>query len=179
MVKGEGSERPKGPITSHAKTSTTLRPSLTRRLPPLPPLQARRPPPRQTHCAILFLGFILGACSRVVLPSCKAAILHPACVDSAKSLLALTSCQTTIASATRLPWEKKRNETPPSHGGQCFALIASTPTTTTLAVSSLDNAGAVLEESTRGTYRTLIVLLRVLTTSNSTPHTGRAAHTEV
>ncbi|KAJ7028165.1 hypothetical protein C8F04DRAFT_1291632 [Mycena alexandri] len=35
------------------------------------------------------------------------------------------------------------------------------------------------KESTRGTYRTPIVLLRVLTMSNSGPHTGRAAHTEV
>ncbi|KAJ7019161.1 hypothetical protein C8F04DRAFT_1276629 [Mycena alexandri] len=47
MAKGEGNERPKGPITSHAKTNTTLRPSLTRRLPPLPPLQARSLPPWQ------------------------------------------------------------------------------------------------------------------------------------
>ncbi|KAJ7027641.1 hypothetical protein C8F04DRAFT_1293867 [Mycena alexandri] len=47
---------------------------------------------------------LLGACSRAVLPSCKAAILHQACVDFARTLLSQTAPQTT--SATRLHWEK-------------------------------------------------------------------------
>ncbi|KAJ7016131.1 hypothetical protein C8F04DRAFT_1349911 [Mycena alexandri] len=113
MVKGEGSERPKGPITSHAKTNTTLHPS-TRRL---PPLQARSP--TSTDSLRPSSSSLLGACSRAVLPLCKAAILHQACVDFARTLLAQSARPTT--SATRLHWEKL----PSLHNGlNCPSLTA-------------------------------------------------------
>ncbi|KAJ7028151.1 hypothetical protein C8F04DRAFT_1120026 [Mycena alexandri] len=102
MVKGEGSERPKGPITSHAKTnnSSSLFDSPT----------ASSVSPSSTFSSTSTDSLrpssspLLGACSRAVLPSCKAAILHQACVDFARTLLAQTARQTT--SATRLHWEK-------------------------------------------------------------------------